>query len=98
MPYFFHSDFFYKFNLLSKIHPEMSILQQVLPEFIYLNTELVNPGTLDGLSILFIILSTSNNFLCLSSTSINIEKNYFSFIIYNRICCNQCFFSYRYFL
>jgi len=46
----------------------------------------MNPGTMDGLSILFIILTTFNNFLCLSSTAINIGKDYFLFIIYNGIC------------
>lgn len=37
----------------------------------------------DGLSILFIILSTSYCDLYLSSESINIDENYFLFVIFN---------------
>jgi NADH:ubiquinone oxidoreductase subunit 4 (subunit M) len=50
---------------------------------------------IDGLSLLFIILSTFDSTLCLSSAAINIEKNYFIFVNCNRdsvskcICCNR---------
>lgn len=47
---------------------------------------------LDGLSILFIILSTFNCDMCLSSASINIENVYFLFVIFDRISINKCFF------
>ena len=45
---------------------------------------------LDGLSILFIILSTSNSYKCLSSASINTDEKCSLFIIFNRISINQC--------
>jgi len=47
---------------------------------------------LDGLSILFIILSTSNSYKCLSSASINTDEKCSLFIIFNRISINQCIF------
>jgi NADH:ubiquinone oxidoreductase subunit 4 (subunit M) len=50
---------------------------------------------LDGLSLLFIILSTFNSSLCLSSASINIENVYFMFVIFNRISISECIFSDR---
>lgn len=46
---------------------------------------------MDGLSLLFIILSTFNSIMYLSGASISIEKNYFSFVINNRDCISQCF-------
>ena len=62
-------------------------------EYNYFNFTLNYSIGLDGLSILFIILSTFNNNLYLSSESINIDVNYFLFIIFNRISINKCILS-----
>jgi NADH:ubiquinone oxidoreductase subunit 4 (subunit M) len=49
----------------------------------------------DGLSLLFIILSTFDSVMYLSGASINIERNYFSFVIDNRISISKCICSNR---
>jgi NADH:ubiquinone oxidoreductase subunit 4 (subunit M) len=58
----------------------------------YFNFTLNYSIGLDGLSILFIILSTSNSYKCLSSESINTDEKCSLFIIFNRISINKCIF------
>lgn len=59
----------------------------------YFNFTLNYSIGIDGLAIIFIILSTLNSGMYLSSESINIDVNYFLFIIFNRISISKCIFS-----
>lgn len=58
-----------------------------------LNLSLNYTSGLDGISLLFIILSTFNCIMCLASSTINIENVYFLFIISNRIGISKRIFS-----
>lgn len=55
----------------------------VIMDILFFNYVLNYSIGFDGLSILFIILSTSYCDLYLSSESINIDENYFLFVIFN---------------